>query len=244
MPVTSTTRWRRDEQAAIQHLDVARRLRRRPRPERAGSSRQARRGAPRMGAPARSLARAARRRRRRGQRQHAGRRRLVGERRRSHHGPEHVRWRPRPLGRASVAGLVGRRPALPSPGLRAHAPRPRSAGAAGRHDVPLRHRRHRVRARAGQGRCRRQGRVARGWRERCPAVPGGRADRRDGDSDRSRLAGRRHADCSRTSATPAYSSTRFRRSRRPESCTSSTTSRARPRALRRTRRPRSGTPRR
>ena len=33
----------------------------------------------------------------------------------------------RPLGRASVAGLVGRGPALPAPGVRAHAPRPRSA---------------------------------------------------------------------------------------------------------------------
>ena len=51
-----------------------------------------------------------------------------------------------PLGR-----LVGRGPALPHAGLRAHPPRARAAGEAGRHDVHLRHRRHRVGARAGQG---------------------------------------------------------------------------------------------
>ena len=194
-----------------------------------------------MGVPTRSVARAARTGRRRGQRQHAGRRRMAGERRRSPDGSKHVRGRSRPLGRASVAGLVGRRPALPSPGVRAHAPRPRSAGARGRHHVPLRHRRHRVRARAGQGRGRRQGRVARRWRERRPAVPGGRADRRDGDSDRSRLPGWRHQTVRepRRLRPTAQTGSGDRRSR--ESCTSSTTSRARPWALRRTRRQRSGT---
>ncbi len=134
---------------------------------------------------------------------------------------------PGPWGEPPWQGWWGDDPPFHRPGVRAHAPRPRSAGAQGRHHVPLRHRRHRVRARAGQGRCRRQGRVARGWRERCPAVPGGRADRRDGDRDRSRLAGWRHQAVREPRRRRARAQTRFRRSRRPESCTSSTTSQAR-----------------
>ena len=53
-----------------------------------------------------------------------------------------------------------------------------------RHDVHVRHGRHRVRTRAGPHRRRRQGRRARRRRERRPAVPAGRADRRDADQPR------------------------------------------------------------
>ena len=60
--------------------------------------------------------------------------------------------------------LVGRRPAVPSPRLRAHPPRARAARR-WRHDLPLRHRRHRVRARAGARRGRRQGRRRRRRRQ-------------------------------------------------------------------------------
>ena len=50
---------------------------------------------------------------------------------------------------------MGRRPAVPPPGVRAHPPRARPDRDGGRHDVPLRHRRHRGRAGAGDGRGRR-----------------------------------------------------------------------------------------
>ena len=46
-------------------------------------------------------------------------------------------------------GLVGRRPAVPPPGVRAHPPRARAARDGGRDDLHLRHRRDRVGARAG-----------------------------------------------------------------------------------------------
>ena len=58
-------------------------------------------------------------------------------------------------------------------------PPARAGGQGGRHDVHLRHGRHRVRARAGAGRGRGAGRLARGRRERGPAVPRGRSPRRD-----------------------------------------------------------------
>ena len=45
--------------------------------------------------------------------------------------------------------LVGRRPAVPSPGVRAHPSRARAVDQGGRHDLPLRHRRDRGGARAG-----------------------------------------------------------------------------------------------
>ena len=54
--------------------------------------------------------------------------------RRLHHGPQDVRRRRRSVGRV-VDGLVGRRPAVPRAGLRAHAPPARPADDAGRHDV-------------------------------------------------------------------------------------------------------------
>ena len=69
------------------------------------------------------------------------------------------------VGRLRLDRLVGSRPAVPPPGLRAHPPRPRSDRDGGRHHVPLRHRRHRVRARAGLRGGRRPGRPSR-WRRR------------------------------------------------------------------------------
>ena len=64
-----------------------------------------------------------------------------------------------------LAGLVGRGPAVPRPGVRAHPLRARRPADGGRHHVPLRHRRHRGRARPGaRGGRRRRGR-------RSPAAP-------------------------------------------------------------------------
>ena len=83
--------------------------------------------AARVGLQARRLARAARPGGRRGQRQHRGLRGGAGQRRRDDHGPQHVRRRTRPLGRGPVGRLVGRRAALPHPGLRPHPPRARAA---------------------------------------------------------------------------------------------------------------------
>ena len=83
--------------------------------------------AARVGLQARGLARAARPRGRRGQRQHRGLRGGDGERRRDRDGPQHVRRRARPLGRGPLARLVGRRAALPRPGLRPHPSRARAA---------------------------------------------------------------------------------------------------------------------
>ena len=86
---------------------------------------------------------------------------------------------PRALGRRAVERLVGRRSAVPRPGVRAHAPRARAARDGGRHHLPLRHRRHRVGARAGAWR-RPAARTSSlgGGAERRPAVPGGGPGRR------------------------------------------------------------------
>ena len=64
------------------------------------------------------------------------------------HGPQHVQPGPRRLG-PGLDGLVGRGSALPRARVRPHPPRARAARDGGRHDVPLRDRRHRVGARAG-----------------------------------------------------------------------------------------------
>ena len=101
--------------------------------------------------------------------------------RRDHHGPQHVRRRPRPVGRQSLARLVGRGSAVPPARLRADAPPARAARAPGRDVVHLRLRRHRGRTRAGPGR---RGRTGRGRVRRSrhrQAVPRGRADRRAPD---------------------------------------------------------------
>ena len=76
-------------------------------------------------------------------------------------GPVRGEWaRPGELER-----MVGRRTRVPPPRLRAHAPRPRADRDGGRHDLPLRHRRHRVGTGPGLRR-RRRGRRPPGWRER------------------------------------------------------------------------------
>ncbi len=91
----------------------------------------------------------AQRRRRDGRGRASSRPRGFERLRRLDPGPEHVRARPRSLARRELARLVGRGAAVPRAGLRADASRPRAAGHAGRHRVPLRHRRHRGGARAG-----------------------------------------------------------------------------------------------
>ena len=118
------------------------------------------RAAARVGVRARRLARAARPRGRRGQRQHADRRAKRWRTSAPRHGARHVRRRPGPWGE-EPGRLVGRGPALPRARLRPHPPRARAAADGGRDDLPLRHRRDRVGARAGVGGRRRQGRHAR-----------------------------------------------------------------------------------
>ena len=88
--------------------------------------------------------------RRRGQRQLRSRRGPSGERRRHDHGPQYVRPGPRGVAGRVVARLVGRGPALPPPGVRAHAPPTRTAADERRHHVSLRYRWDRAGARAGQ----------------------------------------------------------------------------------------------
>ena len=139
---------------------------------------------------------------RRGQRLDPGRGGDAAERRRDDHGPQHVRRHPRRVGRAPVGRLVGRGPALPRAGLRAHAPRARAARDAGRHDVSLRHRRHRVRveqarAAAGEGKDITIG----GGASADPAVPRGRARRRADAERRADLPRRRRRACSTAYAT-------------------------------------------
>jgi hypothetical protein len=136
-------------QAALQDLDVPRRLRGRPPPERGQPPRDRRHAAARVGRSARGMARAARPRRRRGQRKHAGRRGVAGQHRSHGDGAQHV-WRPPgPMGcQEAVERLVGSQPAVPPPRLRAHASRARAAPARGRNDLHLRYRWHGSGARA------------------------------------------------------------------------------------------------
>ena len=74
--------------------------------------------------------------------------------------------------------LVGRGPAVPRAGLRAHAPRARPAPDAGRHHVPLRDGRDRVGARAGPRGGGRRPRDGRRRRQRRQPVPRRRPARR------------------------------------------------------------------
>ena len=97
----------------------------------------------------------------------------------------------RAVGRRGVERLVGRRPAVPHAGVRPHPSRAGAGGDAGRHDLPLRHRGHRVRARAGLRGSRRPGRVPRRRRRGGAAVPARRACRRDGDPRRAHASRRR-----------------------------------------------------
>src|SRR5262249_48295485 len=81
-------------------------------------------------------------------------------------------------GGGSVARVLGRRSAVPQSRFRAHAPHAGAARAAGWNDVPFRHRRHRVGARAGSSRGGRKERVDRRRCKRRPAVSRRRAPRR------------------------------------------------------------------
>ena len=81
-------------------------------------------------------------------------------------------------GDGSLAGLVGRRPAVPRAGVRAHTPCPRAAGDGRRDDVRVRHGRDRAGAHLGAGGRGGEGRHDRRRRERRPAVPRRRARRR------------------------------------------------------------------
>ena len=164
-----------------------------------GAARPRRRGAARVGLRRPELARDPRPGGRRGQRRLRRHRGERGRDRRGRDGPAHVQRRQRPLG-AGPAGarLVGRRPAVPRAGLRAHPPRAGAAADGGRDDLPLRHRRHRVRGRAGargggrEGRARRRRRHGRrsrrsrrGWSTSCrstssPVFLGGGAPLFDG----------------------------------------------------------------
>ena len=104
----------------------------------------------RVGVRARGVAAAARTRGRRGEREHRGRRGVARQHRRHDHGPQHVRRPSGPVGSGeALERLVGSQSAVSSPGVRADAPRARAARARGRHDLHVRHRRHRGGARAG-----------------------------------------------------------------------------------------------
>ena len=65
---------------------------------------------------------------------------------------QHVRPGARAVARRQLEGLVGRQSAVPHAGLRADPSPARTARDGGRHDVPLRHRRHPGRARSAPGR--------------------------------------------------------------------------------------------
>ena len=121
-----------------------------------------------------------------------------------------------------VARLVGRGPAVPRARLRAHPPPARVDRDAGRHDVPLRHRRHRVRARAGARRRGRPRRLDRRRREHGPAVPRRPASSTSSTSTSPRSSSAPASGCSTTSATRRSSPSRS--SPRPTSRTSSTAS--------------------
>ena len=134
---------------------------------------------------------------------------------------------PRRLARRGLAGLVGRGSAVPPPGLRADPPRARSARDAGRHDVPLRDRRHRVRARARPGRRRRQGHHASAAAPRPGSSTCGRAWSTSSRSTSRPSCSAAASGCSTTSpAAPAATSASPSRARPPPP-TSSTPGRAR-----------------
>src|SRR3954447_24494797 len=196
------------EQRHLPDLSLARRLRRRAQPEPRHPARRGRGAPARVGDRHRRLARRARPRRRRAQPGLRGRRGGRRQRRRLRHGSQDVRAQRR-VGRV-VARLVGRGLAVPHAGVRAHPPRARAAGDAGRDHVPLRHRRHRVRARAGARGGRRPRRDGRRRRDRRAAVPRRRAARRAVPAHRAGAARRRRA-AARERRRPAPRARRGRR---------------------------------
>ena len=138
-------------------------------------------------------------------------------------GRKHVRRRSRALGRGSLGGLVGRRAALPPPGLRPHPPS--SASRWRRRAAPrftfvtdgIESALEQAKQAAGG-----QGRRARRRRRGHPAVPGRRAGRRDAAQRRAGPARRRRRASSRASGRRRRASSRSRRSTRRASRTSST----------------------
>src|SRR5215211_3176585 len=86
---------RRDEQAQVSHLDLGRRIRRRPEPERGEPARRGWGATARLGRFAGRLARVALQAGRRGEREHADHGGDVRDRRRWRDGPQHVRARGR-----------------------------------------------------------------------------------------------------------------------------------------------------
>ena len=93
----------------------------------------------------------------------------------THHGAQHVRRVPGELEDGRPVGTAGGDPTRRTT-IRCSCSRTtaRAAADGGRHHVPLRHRRHRVRTGPGAPRGRRSGRDTRGRREGGPAVPEGR----------------------------------------------------------------------
>ena len=170
-------------QGDLRHHDLGRRVLGRAQPDRGTPVRRRRR---------RRLGRQAARLDVRHSRGEPGRGRPDDRRQSIHHGAQHVRpgaWR---VGSA-VERLVGRRSAVPRPGLRAHPPRARPAADGRRHHVLLRHRRNRVGtgtgARGGRRRRRRDPRR----RDHHQPVPRRRPDRRAAAAHRAAHARRRHA---------------------------------------------------
>jgi hypothetical protein len=104
-----------------------------------------------------------------------------GPHRRHDHGPEHVRRAPGTVGPGRAVGrLVGRQPAVPSPGVRADPPRSSPAPSSGRDHVYVRDRWDRVGPAPGAGRGRRHGHCSGGRRQGRATVPGRGAGGSDG----------------------------------------------------------------
>src|SRR5712691_2010429 len=170
-------------QGDLRILDLGRRVLGRAQPDRGTPVRRRRR---------RRLGRQAARLEVRHSRREPGRGRPDDRRQSIHHGAQHVRPGARRVGSA-VERLVGRRSAVPRPGLRAHPPRARAAADGRRHHVLLRHRRNRV----GTGTGTRGGRRRRcldPWRrDHHQPVPRRRPDRRAAAGHCAAHARRRHA---------------------------------------------------
>ena len=150
-----------------------------------------------------------------------GRRRRIREarlreRRRVDPGPQHVRPRARRMARRQLARLVGRQSAVSLRGLRADAQSPQVVRDGRRHDVPLRHRRHRGSAEPRAQSRWRQGRAARRRRRDDSAVSARAPHRRAAHRFLARAVWAQAKRCSpasicRPSATRSRSTSRRRR---------------------------------
>ena len=95
------------------------------------------------------------------QRQFARRRRVDGEHRCHDHGPQHVRWSPRTVGREeAMERVVGRKPPVSPSSIRAHSSLTRSTRTRRGHQLHVRHWWHQSGARSGAAGRRRQGYLA------------------------------------------------------------------------------------